>query len=318
MNLLFAVKFPFISVAKQIAVERNIPINEHTLEAGAKRILNALKGIEKKTSIDEEGMLMELASYASARILLSYMKNSYLTRKFAVSEAKRAWKLLSREEERTIRDIGKELGLTLEKHLERAVVKIPQYLRYSPKSDYFFLVSRNVKEGYVDVERKGGQDRFPGERDYLRLVQEAIRERVEEIPNPPHLPSLEIYAKKIMTQLPKTEFPQIKIKKGNNPPCMEVIWDDILKHKNLSHNPRWIFAVYLIKTGTPIDKVVSLYSNLPDFEEKKTRYQLEHIKKRGYSVPSCQTIMSYGLCVANCRIKSPMGWFRKWKKQEKK
>jgi DNA primase large subunit len=57
-----------------------------------------------------------------------------------------------------------------------------------------------------------------------------------------------------------------------------------------------------------VEKITALYSNLPDFDERITTYQLEHIKKRSYTMPGCSTLLTYGLCCADCRIGSPLNW----------
>jgi DNA primase large subunit len=54
--------------------------------------------------------------------------------------------------------------------------------------------------------------------------------------------------------------------------------------------------------------VLQLYAGLPDFSEKISKYQIQHIRKRGYHVPSCSTVMSYGLCCAVCRVGNPLKW----------
>jgi DNA primase large subunit len=47
-----------------------------------------------------------------------------------------------------------------------------------------------------------------------------------------------------------------------------------------------------------IDDIVDLFTKLPDFDRKKTEYQVEFAKKKGYSPHSCSTLKSLGLCKA--------------------
>jgi DNA primase large subunit len=56
------------------------------------------------------------------------------------------------------------------------------------------------------------------------------------------------------------------------------------------------------------EDINGMFSMLPDYSEKVTKYQVGHIKKKGYNVPSCATVMTYGLCCAVCRIGSPLNW----------
>ena len=50
---------------------------------------------------------------------------------------------------------------------------------------------------------------------------------------------------------------------------------------------------------------------------KTTSYQIAHLKKKGYNVPSCATVMSYGLCCAVCRIGNPIKWHKLDEKRKK-
>jgi DNA primase large subunit len=107
--------------------------------------------------------------------------------------------------------------------------------------------------------------------------------------------------------MPKSES-KITIKVGDHPPCVMKLLEEAKKHENLPHHARWYLATYLLAIGTSEDDIAKIYSDLPDFSEKVTRYQVSHIKKKGYNVPSCSTVMTYGLCCAVCRIGHPMNW----------
>uniref|UniRef100_A0A7C5Z7Z5 DNA primase large subunit C-terminal domain-containing protein n=1 Tax=Caldicellulosiruptor owensensis TaxID=55205 RepID=A0A7C5Z7Z5_9FIRM len=100
----------------------------------------------------------------------------------------------------------------------------------------------------------------------------------------------------------------------STPPCMEKIIEKMLAGENIPHISRWVIGIYLIKSGKSIEEIISLFSNLPNFNEKRTRYHLEYIKKKNYSVPSCANMESYGICVSNCNIKNPMHYKKKQKR----
>ena len=149
-----------------------------------------------------------------------------------------------------------------------------------------------------------------------RTPEKIGKKKAEKIPllkNPSDL--VKKAAEALKAELPKLEPTRtaVTFKEGDNPPCIEKLLDQLKKHENLNHQARWTLAVYLTNRGMTIEKIFSLYSNLPDFNEKTTRYQLEHIQKRGYTTPACSTMLTYGLCCANCRIGSPLNWKRDWK-----
>jgi len=100
------------------------------------------------------------------------------------------------------------------------------------------------------------------------------------------------------------------------PPCIAKLVEDLQRGENLSHFARFTIATYLIHAGWSVDQIVDLFRNAPDFDEKTTRYQVEHIAgKRGsgkrYSPPSCERMRQEGLCVANCGISNPVEWLRR-------
>ena len=150
------------------------------------------------------------------------------------------------------------------------------------------------------------------------LMEEAVRIRMESlkpIQNPPKI--IQEYSKKLMVLVPKEAVMKMSFKEGDNPPCIEKLLEQARAHQNLNHQARWALAVYLLSKNMAMEKVHSIFSNLPDYDEKKTKYQLEHIVKRGYSMPACATLLSYGICVADCRIGSPINWkVKDWKRRK--
>ena len=85
------------------------------------------------------------------------------------------------------------------------------------------------------------------------------------------------------------------------PPCIQHIYDQIKNGENLSHPARVLLGTFLIYSNKSMDEMLDLFKRLPDFNEKITRYQLEHLSgKRGntkqYFVPSCEKIKLNNLC----------------------
>ncbi|MEN3048314.1 MAG: hypothetical protein ABDH63_05990 [Candidatus Caldarchaeales archaeon] len=90
---------------------------------------------------------------------------------------------------------------------------------------------------------------------------------------------------------------------------------------------RWV-AAYLLNAGHTVDEVIGLYAQRPDFDERVARYQVEHIaglrgSRTKYTVPSCQTMRTHGLCVENGRlcpvnIKNPMQYASRKEKESRK
>jgi len=112
--------------------------------------------------------------------------------------------------------------------------------------------------------------------------------------------------------------------RGLTPPCIESIINEVKSGGNPSHQARFALAAYMLRRchdieGKPmedcVEDLVNLFKTVADFDEKKTRYQVEHIAGlRGghkfYMPPSCQEMNSLGLCPTNlgCGVKNPLNY----------
>ena len=105
--------------------------------------------------------------------------------------------------------------------------------------------------------------------------------------------------------IPKLEAAVIKVGQENYPPCIKKLIEDLALNVNVPHTGRVALAIYLVNAGVPDDKIVDLFRHAPDFSEKTTSYQVEYIRQRKYSMPSCSTMDSYGICIADCRCGTP-------------
>jgi len=107
---------------------------------------------------------------------------------------------------------------------------------------------------------------------------------------------------------------------GSMPPCVEKLIEDLQRGENLPHFARFALATFLIHAELSIDQIVDLFRNAPDFDEKITRYQVEHIAgRRGggrrYDPPSCDRLRQEGLCVADCGVRHPLELLRRRPRQ---
>ena len=307
MEFSFSSKYPFTSEAKQRVDSSSLELNDAVMERAVQRVVSALKA-EKEHAyrLHPSDELLELGSYAAARMMLAYLKNRFLTGRFAVAEAKRASSFMRSESEENLRKLGEELGIKPAEFEGRMVLPVSQYVSFSPRSVDYRLIFRNVNNGFVEVKRP----------EVIRLMEEAVKIKMESlkpIQSPPKM--IQEYSKKLMALVPKEAVMKMSFKEGDNPPCMEKLLEQTRAHQNLNHQARLALAIYLLAKNVPMEKVESIFSNFPDYDEKKTKYQLGHIMKRGYSMPSCATLLSYGICVADCRIGTPLRW-KVWTKKK--
>lgn len=300
MDLVFACRYPFTLEARQAIEENNVEINDLIAEKGVQRVISALKGEAPQSApMHISDQLAEIGSYGAARMMLAFLQNRYLINKFAVAEAKRASSSMGRENSENLRKLQSELGVIPSSFEGKTVVPLASFLMYSPRAIDYRLINRNLKAGVVEVNSH----------EIIRLMEEAVKMRAEKVSplrDPPEI--IRKYSAQLMKLVPKQAPIPMSFKEGDNPPCIEKLLEVAKSHQNLGHQGRWTLAVYLINKGMADEKINQIYSNFPDYDERISKYQIKHARDRGYKMPACTMMMSYGLCVADCRVGSPLRW----------
>ncbi len=254
---------------------------------------------------------LELSSLKVSLIISSLSKNEFLRNKFAVVLSKFLHKKIIDLEGKELERLANKLGI----EVESLWMEVSHYLEYSPNSIDYSLFYKDVFQGKVRVS----------EHELKRIIQEFIYKKLRSFMksfNPSVLDAQTLNKIKEAVSFLENEIPKfsksVEIKKvSSHPPCINKIMKRLKKHENLSHYERWVLAIYLINLGVPIPQINELYKNLPDYKEKITLYQLNHIKEKGYSMPSCSKMRTYGVCVG-CDTKNPMEWVYGSKRMDKK
>ncbi|UCE74428.1 MAG: DNA primase large subunit PriL [Methanomassiliicoccales archaeon] len=312
MNLLQMANYPFLKESVDYLRENGPSLDEllydiayeRTRGLGKERVLEALeKGkIDEHSLISDADQLVELLSYIIARILVSCINDPYLTRRYALSEAKTAGNRLSSEDIDFIALVASELGLEVD--MEDGVCKIHfiHFIKNNPqrRSKPWKFVDQDLRNGYVVLKDKVR---------LARVSQQALQFKIEsELPTPVNdqiLNSLDNYIKEIKTSVEEkknTFKPQDlgKIRVTKLPPCMRTLIAKVQAGENLPHSGRFALTAFLHSIGMSSDEVMQLFASSPDFDESKTRYQIEHITGKisgtEYTPPECSTMKSYGIC----------------------
>ena len=175
------------------------------------------------------------------------------------------------------------------------------------------LVNRPLKDGKVWLKEREAK-RLVAEAAYWfvkRLAEEArelgLHKSVKEL-----VPDAAELLECGEAEEGKLPVPAVVPGKGGKlPPCIQAIAERAEKGENLSHAERLVLLFFALNVGMSDEEIVALYSKLPDFDEKKTRYFVQHARRRGYRSYSCEKIRSMGLCpVKECPVKgkrSPVG-----------
>ncbi len=301
-DLLFCSHYPFSKAAKEHAAEAGLELTSSIVEKAQRRVQDALSaGRIKKATDLPQAQAEELVVYAGARMIVSAAANRYLINRYSVAEAKRAGEYLSADSlahPEYVSEVAGEFGIAFEKYQGGFLVPLEHYLSYTPRSYDYKLSNRDLKAGKVRVSAH----------ERIRILEEAVRKRMEgTLPIRADFPSeVKAAAARMVALIPKLEAAAVKVGQENYPPCIKKLIDDLALNVNVPHTGRVALAIYLVGAGAAVEKIVECFRHAPDFSEKTTRYQVEYIRAKKYSMPSCSTMDSYGICMADCRCGTPL------------
>jgi len=319
--------YPFLTEASEYVSELDFSLDalmtglgfKEARRRGNERVTEAFTGeITKPTFRNEEEAIAELLSYPFARILVSCLNEPAFTRRYALAEATAAHSLLKETIVKTPEfalDFGKDFGITASKSDEHVKIYFSDYIRYSlaMKDISRKLINRHLEKGYVTVSRD----------EFIRLLQEAVRKRIESSLPIPNIPDGMRAACESQVAELRTRYEEQRQNLGDAdlgevdftmfPPCINKALSNVREGVNLAHSMRFSMVSFLLNTGMSADEVVNVFNVSPDFSEEKTRYQVEHISANQYKTPSCATMQTYGNCTGRdnmcSKIRHPLGYY---------
>lgn len=280
-------------------------------ERAEERVLQALRGgAEEPFLRNEEDVAREALSYPLARVLVSCVGERFLARVFAEAEAGRSARSVDRHLDR-LRDLGHDVDP------DARDAAVPTYLELSGglAGDEWRLVNRAVDRGRVPL----------AEDEAARLFGQAARARIgENLPlqvDPDLCDLLSDRVETVREELESrtTSVEDLEMDESCFPPCVDHLLERIRRGENLTHTARFAITSFLLTLGETADEVVDMFDTSPDFDEEKTRYQVEHIAGstgESYTPPSCQTMKTYGNCPGEDRrckadtVTHPLSYYR--------
>ncbi|NWG11875.1 DNA primase large subunit PriL [Candidatus Bathyarchaeota archaeon] len=325
-------KYPFLKDATKYVKTPNLKIEdledpslEKILNRAEQRVKDAIlyNTINKTPHFDED---IELMSFPIAIILAVATKNAYIQKRYALAEAKRATEDLKKEPKEKILKIAQNFEWKLDTTTSEKIpgefsLKFTDYLRNIThlQTKEWKLVNHILLNGNIHLTKD----------ETARLLQEEIRKHIEkrleikELPNfPPKIIETAEKIKKLAAEkIGKAEmegFPEI-ISQSAFPPCINALYEAISKGRHLSHVGRFTLTSFLVNIGMSPDKVIELFKNFSDYNDRMTRYQVEHIAgERGsrthYKPPKCTTLQTHGVCTNSdkrCKkIRNPLGYYK--------
>ncbi len=337
--------FPFLPEGREVVKTYGVTIEdlvggrswEPARKRGFARADVALKGEELDDRIStgkEEILLDEVLSYLYARILVSAVNDSYLTKKFCLAEAKqfeRRLKRLNTQEAGRKGAEGSEIAPEVRRILEylkvafaeaqdgRIGLHFSDYLKIAGMigDKNWALVLQDVKRGWV---------RLPPEKAF-RILEEAYRFRLNsELP----MPISEMLYERIQADaerlagLVKEARARFEgsggvLDEASFPPCIKHLMEMTGKSENVPHMGRFTMVAFLHTIGYDKEGLISLFSRWPDFNISKSMYQIQHIigeiSGTQYTPPMCSTMKTYGICFNPDKlcetINHPLNYYRK-------
>jgi DNA primase large subunit len=326
--------YPFLPQTAEYMRPLDLTIQDITslrkiLEHAEKRIVASFdRSLRTPNAMKEPDI--EIASFPVAIMMVSAIGDKYLKKRYALHEAKQIYTHLQDEKPERIMEIAKFFKWNITQPETGPYSFALHFVNYVKNSTViqepeWKLINRQLNQGRVYITRH----------EAVRLLQEEIRRHIEA--------KLDTKVTKLPPQIRETverlentftaqkgtirqqEYPQTTEPEAF-PPCIKALHNSLNSGHHLSHTGRFTLTTFLVNTGMPTETILDLYRNLSDFNERLTRYQIEHIAgERGsrtrYQPPRCSTLRTHGVCTNpdnDCRnAGTPLACYRRKLRRKK-
>lgn len=296
------------------------PILERAQQRIEESIL--LGSINEQSPKDE----IEIPSFPIAVMMTAATNDPPFKRRYALAEAKRASELLKDENREKIMEIAHSFNWKIKPIEEESqtydfTLHFTNFLKNATNfhSKKWKLVNRLMLDGEVHLTKPEASRLL--EEEVHRHVEEKLTIKVGSLPDTitKRVERLKQLFSERKSKIKMEELPKDVVISAF-PPCIKKLYDTIASGRNVSHIGRFALTSFLTNTGMTTEDVVNLFRTFPDFNERLTRYQVEHIAgRRGsrtrYIPPRCDTLQTHGVCQNKdeiCReIRHPLAYYRR-------
>ena len=309
------VKYPFLTEAGKYLSDKGFSLEQFGSDPDLKRIVSMAfdrikiatdgKIYKSNLSANDSSLPMEVFSFLIAVILLKLTGIHTLIRRFSLAEARRSERFLEKDlsnhndraKEQIALQIMRDLfSITIKKQDDDFIIPISNYLKHSINfhEREWKLINRKINNGNV----------FLTSHETVRLVRKEIDQfissKIHSANTPEMIEGFQEYVDKLKVLAKKFE---VKIVESSEyPPCIKHAIEVLEKGENLPHSGRFMLATYLLAKGQQVEEIAPLFKNAPDYNEKVTLYQLNHLSGKisttKYACPSCEKLKSQNLCFA--------------------
>ena len=312
-------KYPFLADAGEYLRDKGFTLEQFGTDPDLKLIVDkAYQRIEvaangqifkselsDNTTSSDSSLPREVFSFLLAVVLLKLSGMHTLIKRFSLAEARRAEKFLEKDlanlsdkkkEELATKIIDDLFSVKVQKIDDNFVIPVSDYLTHSINfhEREWKLVNRKVNDGFV----------FLTPHETVRLIRKElgnyINSKIQSVKTP-EISGFEKPVQKLLTLSKK--FSTNTVVSTEFPPCIKHAIEVLEKGENLPHSGRFMLATFLLTRGQSVEQIAPLFKNAPDYNEKITLYQLNHLAGESgsatkYSCPSCEKLKSQNLCFA--------------------
>ena len=313
-------KYPFLKETARYLSPLDLQIEElispgmsQIIDRAMERVTSAIVSLTIRPLISGQGIKYiikdiekEITSFPVALMLVSATENPLIKKRYALAEAKQATNDLSYETKDFVLKVALDFGWRIlfapSDSVFEFVLHFSDFLQNASHlhAAKWKLINSKLSEGNVYLN-KG---------DVVRLLQEEVKRRIEKrlaaVSVSKYPPELSVLADKLKVIASEhigrneTEFPKVVIQEAF-PPCITVLYTAASKNHHLSHMGRFALTSFLVNIGMSPETVTELFKSFSDYNERLTRYQVEHIAGgRGsgtkYACPQCSILQTHNVC----------------------
>ena len=280
-------------------------------ETRVKHALFDLSDYVKTQPMDEpKEYEMEIFSFPIAVMLVIGTEDSFIKSRYALAEAKRASALLRYEEKHKLLEIANTFDwnarLVDDFALQPYTFAVSFLVFLKNATGFHHTNWKLVNHLMIDGEV------YLTEREVSRLLEEEVRKHIETRLNtkikslPPAIMSrvnkLRQMAAERLEKIHLEEMPERAVLDAF-PSCIKRVYDQVSSGKPVSHLGRFALTSFMLTVGMSAEDVFKFFRSVSDFNERMTRYQIEHIagtkgSRTKYTPPNCATLRTHGVCVS--------------------
>jgi len=326
-------KYPFLKQTAEFIKPLNLQIDDlprmgldQILKRAEDRVDEALTN--RRINRNMKALDLEILSFPVALLIVIATENSFIKKRYALAEAKQASNDLVLEPKEKVLQIARDFDWRIHINLRETqdspsefTVSFTDYLRNSAHlhDKKWKLTNSVLSHGNIYLNKP----------DTVRLLEEEIRRRVEKRLDvklqkcPPELAAVAERVKKLASavigEIETEELPKIVVQSAY-PPCINALFETAKSNHHLSHIERFTLTSFLVNIGMSSETVNELFKTFSDYNERLTRYQIEHIAgERGsathYTPPQCSLLQTHGVCKNRddlCRrIYHPLAYYKR-------